>query len=138
MEQKKEITEILSTLGENDRKDLIKKIIEGAVGNKEKRNNNSPEVTIEKLTQLKQSLDKVHDFKVGDIVKWKQNLKNKSIPEYDEPAIVLALLDEPLMDSTKEAGSIYFREPLDIVLGVLSNDEMMCYHYDKRKFEPYS
>ena len=94
MEQKKEITEILSTLGENDRKDLIKKIIEGAVGNKEKRNNSSPEVTIEKLTQLKQSLDKVYDFKFGDIVKWNHNLKIKSIPEYEQPALVLALLDE--------------------------------------------
>src|SRR5690242_15649896 len=48
------------------------------------------------------------DFKVGDIVRWKDGLKNKRTPPYDVPAIVWEVLDEPRVNPADSGGSQYF------------------------------
>ncbi len=78
-----------------------------------------------------------HDFKAGDLVRWKQGLKNKRSPLYDQPAIVIDVLERPLRDTESDAGSPYFGESLDLVLGVLVDMEFLMYHFDKRRFEPF-
>jgi hypothetical protein len=90
-------------------------------------------------TVYKKLLD-IHEFKVGDLVKWKEGLKNKKRPHLNQPAIVIELLGEPLRERQgEEAGSPYYREPLDIILGLFDDDhEFMMFYYDKRRFEPYS
>jgi len=53
--------------------------------------------------------------------------------------MVVELLEQPVVDSTFESGSIYFRERLDIILGFLDEDDEFCLlHYDSRRFEPYT
>lgn len=75
-----------------------------------------------------------HDFQTGQIVKWKKGLKNKKLPEENQPAIVLEVLDKPLY-LEGDSGSPYFREPLALVLAILDDEgDFMTFYYDKRRF----
>lgn len=137
MEQSNDISQVLSALGENDNKELIKSLIQTALKSGKDRNKLNPEETIQKLTEYRQLLNKKYDFKEGDIVTWKPNLKNRTTPNYNEPAIVLEVLESPLFDGSTETGSVYFREPLDVILGVIAEGELISFYFDKRKFQPY-
>jgi len=92
------------------------------------------------FSELKRQLnifleDPPRPFRPGDIVMWKEGCPNRKRPKLDEPCVVLEVLDEPLYGAEKSAGSPYFREPLDIVLGMLDNDgDLVRYCYDKRRF----
>ena len=78
------------------------------------------------------------DFKPGDLVQWKRNMKNKRRPEYGTPMIVIEVLKEPLYDAERDSGSAYFKEPLTVKAGSLDNDgDFIVFHYDGRRFEPY-
>lgn len=75
-------------------------------------------------------------FQVGQIVRWKEGLRNKRAPRYGQPAVVVEILTKPERDKTKDSGSAYFNEPLDIVLGFLDEDgDFVTYHFDSRRFE---
>ncbi|MCK5719178.1 MAG: hypothetical protein KAH84_04415 [Thiomargarita sp.] len=89
------------------------------------------------LIKAHQTLLEPHSFKVGDLVKWKEGLKNKKLPNSEQPAIVVQLLKESLIDRVgEEAGSTYYREPLDMILGLFDDDdEFLMFYYDKRRFE---
>lgn len=89
------------------------------------------------LIRVHQKLLEHHEFKVGDLVKWKDGLKNKKRPYSNQPAIVVQLLEKPLINRLgEEAGSPYYREPLDIILGLFDDeDEFLMFYYDKRRFE---
>jgi len=80
-----------------------------------------------------------NEFKVGDLVCWKPDLKNRRRPKKGEPAIVVEKLDTPVYDEEKGPGSAYFREPLDFVLGFLDEEdgEFVLYHFDSRRFRKY-
>ena len=74
-----------------------------------------------------------YTFKPGDIVEWKPGLKNK---RSDGPFVVVEVLREAALAETKDGGSPYFREPLDIVLGHFDSDgDFMIYHYDSRRLQ---
>jgi hypothetical protein len=94
--------------------------------------------TREHLRELFKRLQLRHDFAPGQLVQWKQGLKNRRLPEYGVPVIVLEVLSEPVTDAENGAGSAYFREPLSLVLGVLlQSGDLGRYHYDGQRFEPY-
>ncbi|MBD2385346.1 hypothetical protein [Cylindrospermum sp. FACHB-282] len=77
-------------------------------------------------------------FQVGQLVKWKQNLKNRKLPYKNQPAIVVEILAEPIINSQEESGSPYFRETLDIILGILVDDDtFLTFYYDSKRFEAY-
>ena len=79
---------------------------------------------------------KTETFKVGDIVKWKKGLKNKKYPKDDQLGFVMELINPPIFENTKDSGSPYFREPLDLILAAIDDDaQLMLYHYDKRRFK---
>ncbi|MFA6224233.1 MAG: hypothetical protein WC647_18185 [Desulfomonilaceae bacterium] len=85
------------------------------------------------------SFGTTHKFKLGQIVKWKVNMRNKRIPHMSQPAIVVEIFKEPILDENAMVGSTYYREPLDIVLGIFANDgNFVTFYYDSRRFEPYS
>ncbi|TGO02682.1 hypothetical protein PN36_20705 [Candidatus Thiomargarita nelsonii] len=94
---------------------------------------------INKLRTARLVFDKSYDFKLGDLVVWKKGLKNKARPLFNEPAIVMQILDTPLRDQEKQdSGTPYFNEPLDLVLGLIDDDgDFVIFYYDKRRFEPY-
>ena len=75
---------------------------------------------------------------VGMLAMWKPGLKNRRFPLYGQPAIVVEKLDPPLLDHEAEAGSTYYREPLDVLLGILHKDgDFLVYHFDSHRFQPY-
>lgn len=78
-----------------------------------------------------------HEFKPGQLVCWKAELKNRKYPAYGECGVVVSVLPVPVMDATANSGSPYFREPLDIVLGFVDGDgDFVTYHFDSRRFAP--
>ena len=75
----------------------------------------------------------------GMLAQWKPGMKNRRTPDYGVPMMVVELLEPPIIDTTFESGSVYFRERLDIILGFLDEDDEFCMlHYDSRRFEPYT
>lgn len=93
------------------------------------------------LTQLRTACNnflRKEDFEVGQIVKWKKDLKNRRLPQKNQPAIVVRVLDEPIVSTDDESSSPYFLEKLDIILGVISNDgTFLTFYYDSSRFESY-
>lgn len=84
-----------------------------------------------------------HLFQPGDLVTWKAGMKNKRVPHYGQPAVVIEVLATPIHDSESDASSPYFREPLDLVLGVIGDEgpmrgEFFCFSYDSRRFQPWT
>lgn len=87
-------------------------------------------------------LNQTHRFKPGDLVCWKPGMKNRRVPAYGTPAVVLEVLEEPIPDSETESGSTYFREPLSLVLGLFwdrdqGRGDFVAFHFDGRRFEPW-
>ena len=66
-------------------------------------------------------------------------MRNRRCPEYNEPAIVVKTLLEPVLSPDSEAGSPYFREIFDVVLGTIDDDgDFLCFYMDSHRFEPWS
>lgn len=88
------------------------------------------------LRQLFDSYCTPQEFAVGDLVVWKDGLKNRRMPEYSVPGVVAEVLDTPVLDEHKEAGSAYYREPLTIKVGILdpTDDELLFWHFDGARF----
>ncbi|WP_157681827.1 hypothetical protein [Microbacterium pygmaeum] len=87
------------------------------------------------LVEQFHALSARESFRPGDLVVWKPRLKNRVHPAYDEPAVVVEVLETPVVNAEVDPSSTYFREPLDIVLGFLDDeDEILVYHYDSRRF----
>ena len=95
------------------------------------------EVRKRMLRQLAERLDEHHAFAKGQFVAWKPGLKNKTSPDYGEPAIVTAVLPTPVFDQSEaSSGSPYFQEPLSIVIGIHREDDLLEFRVDGRRFEP--
>lgn len=74
----------------------------------------------------------------GTLVQWKPDMKNRQTPEYGLPMVVVDVLAAPFLDTKFDSGSIYFREPLDLILGFIDEDgEFSTLHYDSRRFEAF-
>ena len=104
----------------------------------EEEQNNYGEKDIAQLKSVCKSFLKKESLEVGQIVKWKENLKNRKLPHKNQPAIVIEILKMPLISTDNESGSPYFLETLDIILGVIvENGTFLTFYYDSRRFEPY-
>ena len=91
---------------------------------------------IEKLKAAQALYAEKNEFSVGQIVTWKDDLKNKNS---DGPFVVVEVITAPLRDPSGEPGSPYYRENLDIVLGSFDRDSnLLCYHYDSARMRPLS
>ena len=105
----------------------------------EDRAGTSKEVLVENaplLSERREAFVHREKFEPGELVIWKEHLKNRRKPRYGEPIIVLEPLSEPYYDPEKSSGSPYFREPLDLICGLIDEDsEFVLYHYDSRRFE---
>lgn len=82
-----------------------------------------------------------HTFRLGMLMTWKPGLKNRRWPAYGKPLIVLSLLDTPVFD-TDEAGSTYFRESLDMVVGMFLDSgehrgRFLTFHVSSERFQPW-
>lgn len=78
-----------------------------------------------------------HQFSAGQLVRWKTGLRNKRLPEPGQPAIVIEVLEPGTVSSEERTDSPYFRETLDLVLGVVDGErDLVFFHFDGRRFEP--
>lgn len=93
-----------------------------------------------RLIELADSMDTLHTFRKGQLVRWKAGLKNRSTPAYNEVAVVRDVLADPVFDECEQgkcAGTPYFGEPLTLVLAFLDSDgDFLEFRYDGRRFEP--
>jgi len=91
-----------------------------------------------KVAQLRERFDRLcqtETFQVGDIVTWKEGLRNKKHPEPGSVALVVKVFDEPVLDAGASAGSPYFNEPLRFLIGIIDDDgDFLCFHSDPRRF----
>ena len=75
----------------------------------------------------------------GMLAVWKPGMKNRRTPEYGVPMIVMAVLNDELVDTEHGCGSVYYREPLDLVLGFIDEDgDFSTLYYDSRRFEQFA
>lgn len=90
----------------------------------------------QRLLELSAALSAKHEFQVGDFVEYKEGLKNKSGPANGD-YIVMAVLDTPVFDEKANAGSPYFREPLDLIVAEVDEDKEVLteWHMDSRRFQ---
>lgn len=88
-----------------------------------------------KLTALVDAFHVRHDFRVGDLIRWKASMKNKNRPAYGEIIVVAGVYESPYY-SDSNSGSAYFKEPLDVQIALLDDDdELVMYFVDSRRFE---
>lgn len=64
-------------------------------------------------------------------------------PTYGKPAIVVEVLDSPVFDTEKDSGDAYFREPLDLALGVFIEEgphrgDFVVWHFDSRRLQAWT
>ena len=125
------IAEIIKNLNEKTRdKDV-----------NEEEQNNYGEEDIAQLKSVCKSFLKKESLEVGQIVKWKEHLQNRKVPHKNQPAIVIAILDKPVISTDNDFSSPYFLENLDIILGIIVKNgtffTFYTFYYDSRRFEPY-
>lgn len=93
------------------------------------------------IKELKKSYEAYisnESLSAGDVVSWKAGMRNRTLPNYRQPAIVIEKLQYPIFDESQNAGSQYFHEPLDLRVGFLDdNNQFVIYFYDSRRFEKY-
>lgn len=91
-----------------------------------------------KLKDLVNEMLRNEDIKIGDIVTWKSGLKNKKYPNENQPAYVLDVCDDSLIDNKlhkRDVGSAYFTEQLNLKLAFLDQEnDLTVYLYDKSRF----
>ena len=140
-DSKKSLLQILQkSVDSNEDKEKILRLLEGLASSSYQSDYDpNGEKKVEPLKELFHKFNEKHQFKPGDIVKWKNSLKNRKRPRYGEPAIVLRFDSQPkLYIEDKGPETPYFKEPLDLVLGLLDEDgDFDIYHFDSRRFEPF-
>ncbi len=92
------------------------------------------------ISELKQKvssfLKESPKFEPGDVVRWKKGLKNRKYPKEGQSCIVIEEMKEDIIQDSRDFGSPYYREPLNLVLALLGDDsDLVIFHYDKRRFE---
>jgi len=133
---KEQLVKLLSSSDETDNEQILRAIISQITSD----SGNKQIIDVEKhISILKSSVEKYNQknsFKIGDIVQWKEGLKNKKRPQFGEPCIVIEVLNKAISDIQAPIASPYFAEKLDIKLGLLGdNEEFFTFHYDQNRFE---
>ncbi len=108
-----------------------------AGGGQDQKEQRDPQNTHEALSDALRRIAVTSNIKVGDIIAWKPGLKNKRIPCYNEPVVVIEVLDPPVFDNDKDAGSAYFRDSLDIRVGFFRKNDFVTFHHTSSRFQQH-
>lgn len=115
---------------------LMKKASEHSMTESTK--NCTPEERIDLLRKRLADLQNKHNFKPGDLITWKEGMRFKKFPEEGYPAIVIEVLDEPIMDTHSEPSGPYYREMFDIIFGICDDDgDFVTYYGGSRCYRPW-
>jgi len=122
----------ISKSSKSDLEPLVRALI--ASRSKSEKNNLSKEEKIELLEKRYSAFSDKEVFKPGELIKWKPGLRNKGGLKYDDFAIVVDVLQDPIFDTEKDSGSPYFKEPLDMLVAFLDSDnDFIVLHVDSRR-----
>lgn len=90
---------------------------------------------IARLRDRQRQYTATEQFRVGDLVMWKDGLDNRTVPRPNHPAIVTRVYPAPIFcGESRSAGHPLFREPLDIVVAHLDEDgDFMEFHLDSHR-----
>lgn len=123
---------IMNLLTHNLESDDVKKFIDSLNVPKD------DDSAIQELKKCYEAYISNESLSTGDIVSWKAGMRNRTLPNYKQPAIVIERLQYPIFDESQNAGSQYFHEPLDLRVGFLDdNNQFVTYFYDSRRFEKF-
>ncbi len=89
------------------------------------------------VLELFKRFEESHVFTKGQVVKWKPGLKNRNVPEYGQPCVVTGILSRPIYEDNAVSGSPYFMEPLTLIIGCYHEEDLVEFHVDARRFEPF-
>ena len=124
--------------------DAVIKVLSADSGSTENENKETSKVpdkvmNLGRLKACAARLSKINHFTNGQLVQWKEGLKNKATPAYGQPVIVVDVLKKPVFNFGENSdGSQYINEPLTLVAGIIAeNGDFLCYHFDARRFEPH-
>jgi hypothetical protein len=83
------------------------------------------------------SYDDVHSFAKGDLVTWKEGLRDRVHPEPGWPAIVLNVFFDPVVDPVQDSQSASFRRQFDMLCGVVIDGAMYTFHFESRRLKKF-
>jgi hypothetical protein len=95
-----------------------------------------PSITARKLLDMLADFSTKREFRPGDLVvavPWSPYSK----PEQACPAIVVSVLDQPIIDPESDAGEASFRRELDIIIGVIAGGSFLTFHHSSRYLQRY-
>lgn len=118
--------------------DFMKMMTVALIGKTESENKMDPAEVKMKLRSAFGVLQAKHTFKPGDLIQWKPGLKHEKFPLENTPAIVLEVLETPIINPTENACSPYFRQPLDLLFGTIAPDgTFLTFYGESRRYEHY-
>jgi hypothetical protein len=90
-----------------------------------------PKEYLNRLQKRMEAFNKSESFSIGDLVIWKDGLKNKRLPLFGQPSIIIKVFDPPLEDKEPSVN-----ERLDIQIGFITDDdEFLTFNYDSHRFQ---
>lgn len=103
-----------------------------------KKPDRDPESVKTILLQRFAALQVKHRFRPGDLVQIRPGLRMEKFPYDGEPGIVVEVLDSPIFDTSKNSDSPYFRDKLDIIIGIIHADGgFLRFHMSSDRLEPW-
>lgn len=112
--------------------DILKAIMQSRASSRS--SNISKEEKVDLLQKRYDAFTDKKNFSIGDLVMWKPGLRNKGGLAYEDTAIITEIIDPPIFDQDKDSGSPYFREPLDLIIAFLDEDnDFITLHVDSRR-----
>jgi len=118
--------------GEPDILDVIRKAKQASNSGAERERLNAAE----RLVTFQRSYAEPSRFCVGDLVMWKNGMRNRRLPKYGQVVIVSAVFDCVMYNAEKSSGSPYFREPETIKIAFVDEDdgEFVEFCMDSQRF----
>ena len=111
----------------------------GHEGREQQREQRPPEAQVVDLTDRFRAMQPQHQFKAGDLVQWREGLKNCKSPAYGHPAVVIEVLEGKKHDDAGNTGSGYYDELADLRISFMDGDgDFMSYGASSQRMEPYS
>ena len=102
---------------------------------------NHPKLTYgEEVAALRESLaahNTKHHFEPGMLVRQKPAARVYQDLSPNQVGIVVEVLAEPIVDTSRPSGSPHYRERMDMIVGERApNGDFLLMHVDSRRFEP--
>lgn len=99
-------TALINLLAQNLESDDMKKLINSFDVPKE------DDSAIQELKKSYEAYISNEPLSTGDVVSWKNGMRNRTLPNYRQPAIVIEKLQYPIFDESLNAGASTFMSPL--------------------------